>query len=227
MKRKTCTRCGRTFGITKFRRDSGRPGGYHPWCKRCHTEVVQIRKRAMPKPTHKTCIACKAAKPVEEFPYKHCRKGQVLQRHPFCGICYAGLAERRKKRRDEANRRYLKNNVDRVREGKRRYYSKRALLFKQQRDVVKRECINRLGGKCHDCGRKPSRYTPLFCFDFHHLDSSEKTKNLGMLISAAGRIKQNSVRRKALFQEVDKCVVLCAICHRKRHACVGGCVAIG
>jgi hypothetical protein len=47
-------------------------------------------------------------------------------------------------------------------------------------------------------------------FDFHHLDGSTKEKGVGNLMQLSWE------RIKA---EVDKCIILCAICHRKLHKC--------
>ena len=47
------------------------------------------------------------------------------------------------------------------------------------------------------------------CIDFHHIDPSKKDFTIG----------QHRSRNKILLQaEIDKCVCLCANCHRKVHA---------
>lgn len=48
------------------------------------------------------------------------------------------------------------------------------------------------------------------CLDFHHIDSSQKSFDIGKQfhIKAIGTI----------INEIKKCVVLCANCHRKVHA---------
>lgn len=45
--------------------------------------------------------------------------------------------------------------------------------------------------------------------DFHHLDPTEKDKNVGDLMSFS---------TQKLKEEIRKCVVLCANCHRMVHA---------
>jgi hypothetical protein len=67
------------------------------------------------------------------------------------------------------------------------------------------EAINYKGEKCVDCGlhkEHPSVY------EFHHLDPSQKDYNWQ-------KLRQKSI--KAIKLELDKCVLLCANCHRKRH----------
>lgn len=47
------------------------------------------------------------------------------------------------------------------------------------------------------------------CIDFHHLNPDEKDSAVSTLIS-----NQN---RKKIIEEVEKCIPLCANCHRKEH----------
>lgn len=64
----------------------------------------------------------------------------------------------------------------------------------------------RLTHPCVYCGESDP-----CCLDFHHIDPEEK---LGAVADmASGRYPVEVVLR-----EVDKCVVLCANCHRKLHA---------
>ena len=48
------------------------------------------------------------------------------------------------------------------------------------------------------------------CLDFHHRDSSEKEYTIAYLTGNTGSIKR-------IIQEIEKCDVLCANCHRKLH----------
>lgn len=62
-----------------------------------------------------------------------------------------------------------------------------------------------LAAGCSRCEEKhPS------CLDFHHSDPTTKTKAIGHL-----RVSGCSVDRLKI--EVEKCVILCANCHRKHH----------
>lgn len=74
---------------------------------------------------------------------------------------------------------------------------------------VRRACIQYLGGKCVDCGLK----RPESCvYDFHHRDPAEKTYNISDLIKARSARQLDDIK-----PELDKCDLLCAICHRLRH----------
>lgn len=70
--------------------------------------------------------------------------------------------------------------------------------------VIKAALVELLGGRCTDC----IGVFPLAVFDFHH----EKEK----LLSLGVDILNVSVAR--LAREVEKCILLCANCHRIRHA---------
>lgn len=48
------------------------------------------------------------------------------------------------------------------------------------------------------------------CLEFHHLDPKEKDKDVSSLYLFGSK--------KRLKEEIDKCVLLCACCHRKVHA---------
>lgn len=85
-------------------------------------------------------------------------------------------------------------------------YCKDCVLIKTvERQVkIKSQCLQYKGNRCQDCG-----HIGLDCdFDFHHLDPKEKDFNLS-------QFKSRSFER--LKSELDKCVILCSICHRRRH----------
>lgn len=63
-----------------------------------------------------------------------------------------------------------------------------------------------IGGiKCNKCGFTHSTFAP---FDFHHIDPSTKDVSIS---DAINRSWNN------LVKEVDKCILLCATCHRLEH----------
>ena len=66
------------------------------------------------------------------------------------------------------------------------------------------EWLYTLKQKCVICGESEP-----VCLDFHHIDSSEKEFTIG---------KHRSKSRSELLIEIQKCVCLCANCHRKVHA---------
>ena len=68
----------------------------------------------------------------------------------------------------------------------------------------KQKAVDLLGGKCNDCGG----VFPLSVYDFHHVDPSTKEGNPSEFIKMSD---------ENMKEELAKCVLLCANCHRIRH----------
>ena len=66
---------------------------------------------------------------------------------------------------------------------------------------------------CADCGNS----FPNVCMDFHHTNEETKEQSLKGYnkSSMAMRMKKWSIKK--IDEELNKCVVLCACCHRIRH----------
>lgn len=72
-------------------------------------------------------------------------------------------------------------------------------------DRTKKRLVEIFGGKCQSCGYSSKS---IRVFDFHHVDP--KTKSF--------TISNWSIRNwKKIFNEVQKCVMVCANCHREIH----------
>ena len=84
----------------------------------------------------------------------------------------------------------------------RQQQARRKLEHRQQR---KQKAIEYKGGCCADC---EGVFLPAV-YDFHHLDPTAKD------LAPAQALSGTWERAKA---ELDKCVLLCANCHRTRHA---------
>lgn len=56
--------------------------------------------------------------------------------------------------------------------------------------------------RCYSCGNK----NPI-CLDFHHLNPKEKSFDISKMI-------KNGMPINAIKHEINKCIVLCANCHR-------------
>ena len=78
------------------------------------------------------------------------------------------------------------------------------LLDRQRSIDQKTAAVNYKGGRCVDC----DGVFPICAYDFHHLDPSTKDFEIGKRHMDLDRLKP----------ELDKCVLLCANCHRIRHA---------
>ena len=91
----------------------------------------------------------------------------------------------------------------------RKYVDRREYLIaavQRRRKAIRLKAIAYKGGKCQQCGydRCPE------ALEFHHRDSSEKEFG----VSSSG----NTRSWAKVKGEVDKCVLLCANCHREVHA---------
>ncbi len=92
---------------------------------------------------------------------------------------------------------------------KRRYRDRAEYLIKavdKRRKKIRQMAVEYKGGKCEICGYNNS----IQALEFHHVDASQKEFG----ISAAGLTRAWSRVQK----ELDKCVMLCANCHREVHA---------
>jgi hypothetical protein len=70
----------------------------------------------------------------------------------------------------------------------------------------KKKLIEITGGECCDCGYKKN----ISALEFHHLDPEEKSFGIDLR-------KCSNLQWNKLLEEVKKCVLICANCHRERH----------
>lgn len=77
-----------------------------------------------------------------------------------------------------------------------------------RRYKLKKKMFDLKGGKCNKCSVSG---LDISCYDFHHLDPTQKDFNLSGLNSAR-------INWKTVEEELDKCILLCANCHREEHS---------
>ena len=70
----------------------------------------------------------------------------------------------------------------------------------------KLEFINLKGGCCSKCSYSDN----ISALEFHHIDSNFKEFSLDSR-------KISNTKKETLLQELDKCILLCANCHRDLH----------
>lgn len=70
--------------------------------------------------------------------------------------------------------------------------------------INKIKCVEYLGGKCQNCGYNAC----IASMDFHHIDPNTKERKIANSITCSWN---------TLKQELDKCRLLCANCHREFH----------
>lgn len=172
-----------------------------PICFRCHAEFpnhVRINGRGRNLQRRKFCLDCS--------PFgMHNTKDLVLQSllvqsEPLVRYC-PGCMEMR-----GSGEFYLCRNGL----GRNKYCkpcANRQTVLRQHR--LKQAAVDYKGGCCGNCGYR--RY--IGSLEFHHLDPLQKDFNL----AAA-----HCTNFEKIQGELDKCVLLCANCHREEHARISG-----
>lgn len=77
----------------------------------------------------------------------------------------------------------------------------------KRRKVIKQKAVDYLGGKCQICELKDECSA---VYEFHHKDPTKKD----FTISGKGHCRS----WERVKTELDKCILLCANCHRRIHA---------
>ena len=80
---------------------------------------------------------------------------------------------------------------------------------KSKRLAFRISAANYKNNECEICGLKRNTIDDLEMFDFHHIDRSNKSFELG------DKIEDRNW--ETIKKELDKCMMLCANCHRKQH----------
>ncbi len=77
---------------------------------------------------------------------------------------------------------------------------------KQRQRDTKKLAVDYKGGKCIKCGYNKC----MAALEFHHIDSNTKDKDY---FNSRGGLTED------LKKELDKCILICANCHREEHHC--------
>lgn len=126
---------------------------------------------------------------------------------------YKFIAEHRDRYNKYARDHYHRVRADPKRSAQRgakrkEWYDKNKPTILEKQRLKKRErklkAIEYLGGLCFSCNQS---YHPAV-FEFHHRDPSLKDKDPSKLLSA---------KWERVLEELDKCDLLCANCHRLAH----------
>ena len=113
----------------------------------------------------------------------------------------------------EYKRLYRLKNLERIKENKKKSYTRdsenRIRLLKEYRAIWTDIIESHIELKCVQCG-----FSHPDALDFHHLNPDEKESAISVL-----KLKKPTEQSIEKFkQELDKCIVLCANCHRILHA---------
>ena len=119
--------------------------------------------------------------------------------------------EEKKIKRKEYNVRYEQKHPEKAKENRKRYEEKHIDQIRRRASTWQKikgrrnklKAIEYLGGHCIDCKNE----FPPYVYDFHHLDSTIKDLGIARIICR---------KWENIVPELDKCVLLCANCHRIR-----------
>lgn len=84
----------------------------------------------------------------------------------------------------------------------------RATAITSIRRAVKKQLVEYKGNKCELCGYNKC----LGALQFHHLNPNEKDFDISKAVNSSSGADMES-----LYQEVDKCILVCANCHAEQH----------
>ena len=73
----------------------------------------------------------------------------------------------------------------------------------ERKKLLKQRAVDYKGGRCQLCGYNKH----IAALEFHHIDPSKKDFNIGMAAKSWS----------TTLKELDKCMLVCANCHREEH----------
>jgi hypothetical protein len=79
------------------------------------------------------------------------------------------------------------------------------------RSELKQQLVQQLGGKCTRCGYDEF----IAALDFHHIQDDKESTVANLLLAA---VVYKKASMEAVLAEAQKCILLCANCHRRFHA---------
>ncbi len=134
----------------------------------------------------KVCTSCHQTKTLSDFYLRH-RGPRTGEYYSHCKACQR-----------IRGRAYYHNNHD--------VQLSRAVARNRNNRKQQRDFVGSLKNRpCADCGKK----FPPCVMDFDHRDKNLKIGNIGSLVSQA-------YKKEKLLEEISKCDLVCANCHRIR-----------
>lgn len=139
----------------------------------------------------------------------HCKRGHSFEYNAYvtklgkrlCRVCHRDCERNRIHRNPEAAQRnrervkaWRQTNPDKAKQVRLNWLNKTRSIITKAKSVG-----------CDNCG-----LTDIECLDFHHRDPATKSFNIGLSLG--------TYSIKKIVEEIAKCKVLCANCHRKLHA---------
>lgn len=170
-------------------------------CKVCK-KLVYLRWVYHPKRKYKGyhSSVCRECRSLQERTRRRCQKIQKDKIIKICNKCGKENPHRFISDSRNTNGGYYQKHCQ---------YCHNATSVIRYREL-KMQAINYLGNKCFDCGIQDSC---IDIYDFHHRNPEDKKYSIGILCKNKSILSFDDIK-----EEIDKCDLLCANCHRKRHS---------
>lgn len=146
---------------------------------------------------NKKCNLCGEVKSISEFYLR----GNILRGH--CKKCNYKMVKKNRLENPQKYRDYYKKYWKKEENKKKKYES-----AKRRYANIKEKCVEYLDGKCSICGYNKC----IEALEFHHKNPKEKDKDI-----SRGRGVDTRISFEKLKKELDKCILVCANCHREQH----------
>jgi len=158
----------------------------------------------------KQCSVCTKTKSINEFYDK--KRSRVdskgftytwVGKYASCKKCVDGVNNKSRSKYDAYYKEYRENNKENIRARTKDWYIK---TNQEWVDLI----ATRKTLECTKCG-----YNKTWAgLDFHHLDPREKENSIHSIMKSG---KPTEERWTLMKKELDKCIILCATCHREEH----------
>lgn len=213
-----CSSCKVKKKITEFHKNACTSTGYNGLCKECRSKNVKEKineyrnRETIDYPETKKCSKCGNVKKFTDFSISRCTKQGLIS---YCKRCESNrqkLYGLKQKTRPVK----IKNKMKKCPGCDNELHSNFFHLDRTRPDFLTTYCVNctkqkhneykqyireikkEKGGKCIKCS-----FDNINALEFHHRDMKEKINNVI-------KIKETN----KLLKEIDKCDLLCVICHR-------------
>ncbi len=201
---RNCKFCGEEFKSTRERKVYCSDECFESFQRERRRKYSRDNKEAIYK-RRTTCKYCGNKFKMKELKERCCDDEQCIK-------------EKEKEKKREAKRKYYNKNIKRTTKkfkkqdaensrNYRRNHKEEINKRKKSYRKIRREWVDNIKREkeCIKC--KEERW---FCLAFHHLDPEMKKFTIAECVS-------RSFSKKAILEEIDKCVVLCNNCHQHLH----------
>lgn len=139
--------------------------------------------------------------------FEHDTVVKTSSNRKYCYECVPYVSRKYKETNKETNSRCIDCGREYLYERNKGHTKERcnSCMQSKRRRRIKEELIKYKGGCCSKCGYNKC----IDALEFHHLDPDEKEIPIGSSWNRS---------LKVLKDEADKCILLCANCHREEHS---------